>query len=85
MNKFTSRKFLMAVVTGALVVLNDGLGLNLPTESIVTVAGVAISYIIGETVIDAKQKGSQALRLASTPINESLYTPVRASEMEEKQ
>ncbi|MBP3951119.1 hypothetical protein [Bacillus suaedae] len=56
-NKFLSRKFLLAVVTGLLVVVNQGLGLNLPEESILTVAGVAVTYIVGESVVDAKQKG----------------------------
>ncbi|KMJ55316.1 hypothetical protein AB685_27860 [Bacillus sp. LL01] len=57
MKKLTSRKFLMAVVTGLLVIANEGLGLSLPTESILTVAGVAISYIVGEAYVDGKKKG----------------------------
>jgi len=50
-----SRKFWMAVVSGALVVCNQGLGLNLPEEAIMTVAGVAIAYILGEAYVDAKK------------------------------
>jgi len=53
MNKIKSRKFWMAVVGALLVVLNDGLGLNLPTESIKTVAEVIIAYIIGQGAVDA--------------------------------
>lgn len=57
MKKFTSRKFLMAVVTGMLVIVNQGLGLNIPTDAVLTVAGVAISYILGEAYVDGKVKG----------------------------
>ena len=52
MDKLKSRKLWMAVVTGALVVLNEGLGLNLPTDAIMTVAGIAITYILGQSVVD---------------------------------
>ena len=52
MSKLKSRKFWMAVVTGLLIVLNDGLGLELPTEAIMTVAGVVIAYILGESGVD---------------------------------
>jgi uncharacterized membrane protein len=55
-DKFKSRKFWMAVVTGALVVLNQGLDLNLPEDAIMTVAAIAISYIIGQGVVDAALK-----------------------------
>jgi uncharacterized membrane protein len=54
MNKLKSRKFLMAVVTAGLVVANEGLGLNLPTDAIMTVAGVVIAYIVGEAYVDGK-------------------------------
>lgn len=55
MGKFKSRKFWMAVVTGLLVVANEGLGLNLPSEAVLTVAGVAISYILGQGYVDGKK------------------------------
>lgn len=55
MEKFKSRKFWMAVVTGLLVVANEGLGLNLPSEAVLTVAGVAISYILGQGYVDGKK------------------------------
>lgn len=53
--KLTSRKFWMAVVAASLVVFNDGLGLNLPKEEFMTVAGVVIAYILGESYIDANK------------------------------
>jgi hypothetical protein len=55
MNKFKSRKFWLTVVTALLVIANDGLQLNLPSEAIMTVAGVVISYIVGESYIDGKK------------------------------
>lgn len=55
MNKFKSRKFWMAVVTALIVIGNEGLGLNLPEEAIMTVAAVAIGYILGESYVDGKK------------------------------
>lgn len=43
----------MALATGVLIVANQGLGLNLPQGEIMTVAGIAISFIIGESARDA--------------------------------
>lgn len=54
MRKFKSRKFWMAVITAIIVIANDGLGLNLPEESILTLAAVVIGYIVGESYIDGK-------------------------------
>jgi uncharacterized membrane protein len=63
MSKLKSRKFWMAVVTGLLIVLNDGLGLELPTEAIMTVAGVVIAYILGESGVDiARMKQNDPFR-----------------------
>jgi len=54
--KFKSRKFWMAVVSGLLIIANEGLGLNLPKEAIITVASVVITYIIGESWVDSSHK-----------------------------
>lgn len=53
MSKFKSRKFWMAVAAALVAIANDGLGLNLPKDAILTVAAVVISYIIGEGAVDA--------------------------------
>lgn len=50
-----SRKFWLAVVSGSLIVLNEGFSLNIPEEAFMTVAGVVIAYILGESYIDAKK------------------------------
>lgn len=53
MNKLKSRKLWMAIVTAVLVICNDGLGLSLPDEVIMSVSGVVIAYILGEAYADA--------------------------------
>lgn len=55
MDRLKSRKFWMAVVGAALIVANDGLGLNLPKEETLTVAGVIIAYILGQAYVDGKK------------------------------
>jgi len=51
--KLKSRKFILAVISGALVVFNQGLDLNLPSETILTFAGIVVAYILGESAVDA--------------------------------
>ncbi len=58
MNKLKSRKFWMAVVAAGVAIGNDGLGLDLPKAAIMTVAGVAIAYILGESHVDANRGGN---------------------------
>ena len=53
MSKLKSRKFWMAVVTALLVIANEGLDLNLPSDAIKTVAAVVIGYLIGEGLADS--------------------------------
>jgi uncharacterized membrane protein len=55
-SKLKSRKFWMAVVTAILVVANEGLGLKLPTDAVMAVAGIAITYILGESYVDANRR-----------------------------
>ncbi len=52
-SKLKSRKLWIAVVTALLVVVNEGLGFNIPREPILVVAGIVISYIIGQSAVDA--------------------------------
>ena len=55
-NKWLSRKFLMAAATAVFVILQDGLDLDLPKETIMSIVAVVIAWITGETVIDAVNK-----------------------------
>lgn len=50
--KLTSRKFWMAVVGAVLMVANEGLGLNIPSDVIIPFAALIISYILGEGAVD---------------------------------
>ena len=56
MKKLKSRKFILVVVTAIITVFNDGLGLNLPTESIMTITGLVASYVLGQGYVDGKEK-----------------------------
>lgn len=59
-SKLKSRKFWMAVVTSLIILANEGFGLQLPEDAIMTVAGVVIAYILGESAIDAA--GAKAVK-----------------------
>lgn len=52
MKKLLSRKFLLAVVTALLIILNDGLGIKLPTKEILGIVGVISVYIFSEGLVD---------------------------------
>ena len=55
MDKIKSRKFWLAVISALLIVANQGLDLGLPDASIMTVAGIIISYILGQSFVDSKK------------------------------
>lgn len=55
--KLSSRKFWMAVVGAALLIANQGLGLNIPEDTVMAFAALVISYILGESFVDAKRGG----------------------------
>lgn len=44
----------MAMVAAATMVANEGFALDLPTESIMILAAVTISYVLGRTMVKAK-------------------------------
>ena len=55
-NKWLSRKFLLAVIGAACMVLKEGLGWEFETSTVLSFAGIIISFIVGETVIDVVKK-----------------------------
>jgi uncharacterized membrane protein len=55
MEKFKSRKFWMAVVSAVLLVLTEGLGMELPIATIVSFASIVIAWIIVEGEIDRQR------------------------------
>jgi hypothetical protein len=52
--KLQSRKFLLAIIGALLVGLSKGLDWNLDDNTLYTIAGIFVSYILGEAYVDAK-------------------------------
>jgi len=52
LEKFMSRKFILAVVSGILVILNEGLGWNIPTETIMSFVILILGYLFVEGAVD---------------------------------
>lgn len=51
-SKLTSRKFLMAVVSGILVILNQGLDWGIPEETVKSFVSLILGYIFAEGAVD---------------------------------
>jgi len=47
----------MAVVSGLLVIANDGLELGLPSETVIAFAAIVIGWVFAEAYVDGKQNG----------------------------
>lgn len=56
MDRLKSRKLWISIITAILVIANEGLDLNLPKEEIMTISGIAMSYILGQSYVDGKEK-----------------------------
>jgi len=50
---YRTSKFWLAVVSALLIVANEGLGLNIPTDVVMAFAALIISYILGDSVVTA--------------------------------
>lgn len=55
-SRFTSRKFILALVSGLVVFLNGAYDLGLNLEEIISIVGVALSYILVEGAADIKER-----------------------------
>lgn len=55
MEKLKSRKFIMAVVSAALVIANQGLDMHIPEDAINQFVGIVISYILAQGYVDSKK------------------------------
>lgn len=44
-------EFWVALLAAIIPVVNQHLGLNLPTEAILSIAGIAIAYIFGRSIV----------------------------------
>ena len=58
-NKLKSRKFWLTILGAALVVLNETFDLGLSPESQATIVAILISFILGESHVDAKRAGKE--------------------------
>ncbi len=59
--KFKSRKFWMAVVAAILVVLNEGLGWNVPSETVLTFAALILGWIFAEAYVDGHHENGDVI------------------------
>ena len=57
MDRLKSRKFLMALATALLMILNEGLDLGIPADVYGWIVGVVIACILGESYVDGKAAG----------------------------
>jgi uncharacterized membrane protein len=55
MEKFKSRKFWMAIISALLIVANEGLGWNIPAETVMSFAAVVLGYLFSQGYVDGKQ------------------------------
>lgn len=53
-DKLKSRKFWVTVVSSILIVLNEGLGMSIDSEAVLSFSGIVISYLLGQSYIDSK-------------------------------
>ena len=53
-DRLKSRKFLMALATALLMILNEGLELGIPADVYGWIVGVVIAFILGESYVDGK-------------------------------
>lgn len=58
-NKLKSRKFWVAIIGALLVIANETFDLGLSAESQATIVAILISFILGESHVDAKRAGKE--------------------------
>ncbi len=54
MEKLKSRKLWMAIISGVLIILNEGLGWKIPAETVMAFAAVVLSYLFAQGYVDGK-------------------------------
>lgn len=58
-HRMKSRKFWMAVVSGLLIVANEGLGLGIDENTVLAFAGLVASYIFGQAAVDVMKESKK--------------------------
>lgn len=67
MEKLKSRKFILAVVSAILIILNDGLDLGINSETVMTFAALIATYIFGESAVDFSRKNTTTVKESEFP------------------
>ena len=52
LEKFKSRKFLLALGSALLVLLNEGLGFGIPEEAFNRLVALVVAYLLAEGAVD---------------------------------
>lgn len=55
--KWKSRKFWMAVVSAILVILNEGLGWDIPEDTVLTFVFLVLGWVFCEAIVDVSRRG----------------------------
>lgn len=59
MRKFKSRKFLVALSSAILIVLNEGLGFGIDPSAYSYIVTIAIGYIVSQGVVDVVEQSNK--------------------------
>lgn len=49
-----TRRFWVALVSAGLVIVNDGLGIDIPPQTVMPFAGIIISFLLGDAYVQGK-------------------------------
>ncbi len=52
--KLNSRKFWMALISAGILLVNQGLGLDIPSDTVLGFAGIVMSYLVAQGLVDSK-------------------------------
>ena len=86
MDAFISRKFIVAVVTAAVIALNEKLGLSLDPEAVIAFGSIAIAYITGQAVVDkGKVQAEVAAGVSQLKLEANSIINALTSKLEEVQ
>lgn len=54
-DRLHSRKFWVAILSAVLLVLTDGLGLDIDPATYWSVVSIVSAYVVGQSIVDAKR------------------------------
>jgi uncharacterized membrane protein len=57
--KLSSRKFMVTLAGVITVIANDYFGIGFEKETILSVVGLMMSYVVGQGYVDGKEKGTK--------------------------